>query len=78
MLQFILTFQQNTIWHIIFSKNEMKLGVIIVLVAIKQIYIKMPDDKNTYFDNDLGCKNIFLIVKAVIKLIIKNANQAII
>lgn len=56
----------------------MKLGVIIVLVAIKQIYIKMPDDKNTYFDNDLGCKNIFLIVKAVIKLIIKNANQAII
>ena len=42
----------------------------------------MTDNKNSYFDNEFGCKEkckkIFLIVIVVLKLIVINANQAII
>lgn len=43
---------------------------------------KMTDDNNTYFDNDIGCKEkcekFYSNIIVVIKLIVTNANQAII
>ena len=48
----------------------------------KTRYKKITDDKNSYFNNDFGCKEkcekIFLIIIVVIKLIVINANYAII